>query len=375
MGRPPLISGAHFVRKRNRGGIAWYVYAWRGGPQVLKSDGPIKPRLSTATLKAIVEAQERRTARNDHVLRALIRMWRSGDANRPSSPQWSALAETTKKVWGSALDRIEDKWGDVPLSVFNDPRMKAKVVAWRDSRAATPRAADMGVTVLKALLNFGCLHGKVLINVAAGIPTIYRNGDRAEIIWTDDELLRFNAKAVELGTRAASDALRLAIMTGLRRDDLITLTSAQVGDFAIGKKARKRSRGRRRFATIPRIPELDGLLGELATRSREPGVATVLVDDGGAAWTGDRLTKAIMKVRDAADIVHIDEESGKRIKKHLHDARGTFATKLMISTDLTYHEIADIMGWSPEEVGRIRRVYVDQRAVVVAIGQRISRGV
>jgi hypothetical protein len=31
------------------------------------------------------------------------------------------------------------------------------------------------------------------------------------------------------------------------------------------------------------------------------------------------------------------------------------------------------MGWAPEEVNRIRRVYVDQTALVVALGERIRR--
>lgn len=73
-------------------------------------------------------------------------------------------------------------------------------------------------------------------------------------------------------------------------------------------------------------------------------------------------------------MVHIDEETGEWGNKHLHDARGTSAAKLMIHAELTDHEIADIMGWSPDEVTRIRKVYVDQRSVVVAIGQRIARG-
>jgi hypothetical protein len=38
---------------------------------------------------------------------------------------------------------------------------------------------------------------------------------------------------------------------------------------------------------------------------------------------------------------------------------------------LTDEEIADIMGWSPQQVAAIRRVYVDQARVIVAIGPRI----
>ena len=38
----------------------------------------------------------------------------------------------------------------------------------------------------------------------------------------------------------------------------------------------------------------------------------------------------------------------------------------------TDHEVAEIMGWAPERVSHIRRVYVDQARVVVAIGERIA---
>ena len=75
-----------------------------------------------------------------------------------------------------------------------------------------------------------------------------------------------------------------------------------------------------------------------------------------------------------AGIVHVDEETGER-QQSAFMTWGTFATKLMAQTDLNDQEIADIMGWSQQEVARIRKVYVDQRATVVAIGQRIARGV
>jgi len=252
--------------------------------------------------------------------------------------------------------------------------MVSKVMAWRDSRAGTPRAADIGVTVLRALLEYGRLRGRVTTNVAVKIPTLYRGGNRAEVIWTDHDLALFESAAASVGKRSVADGLRLAAATGLRREDLVTLMWHQVGEVAITKKALKTSRGKRRFATIPRVPELDALLDELKGRTRKKDVGTVLVDHDGASWTPDRLTKAVSQIRDKAGIAHIDAETGQRRKQHLHDARGTFATRLMTRTDLNDAEIADIMGWSPDEVGRIRRVYVDQNAIVVALGERIRRG-
>lgn len=50
--------------------------------------------------------------------------------------------------------------------------------------------------------------------------------------------------------------------------------------------------------------------------------------------------------------------------------RGTFCTKLILA-GLTDKEAADIMGWAPEQVAGIRRTYVDDARVVVAIGERI----
>ena len=86
----------------------------------------------------------------------------------------------------------------------------------------------------------------------------------------------------------------------------------------------------------------------------------------------DTLSKAVARVRDHAGIIHIDQEIGKAREKHLHDARGTFATRLMTQTDLNDVEIADSMAWSPEQVANIRRLYVDQTAPIVAVGKRIS---
>ena len=250
--------------------------------------------------------------------------------------------------------------------------MVARVIAWRDSRSSTPRAADIGVTVLRALLEFGRLRSIVTFNAAAKIPKIYRGGTRAEIIWTDEDMSCFCQKAAEFDMSHVADGLRLAALTGLRREDLVTLKWSQINDVAITKQARKISQGRRRFTSMPRIPALDELLAELRGRFRQTDAETVLVNKRGVAWTPGGFTASFNKIRDAADIYHHDEDSGEKRKKHLHDIRGTFVTKLATETDLQDREIADIMGWAPDKVAHIRRVYVDQNRLIMAIGQRIK---
>lgn len=357
----------HIVSKKRPGKpVRWYVYAWRGGPCIATRIGPARPKLTAAEMKLAGEVIERQGKPDPRLFLALIREWRA-------SPEWKGLADGTRKTWGSALGVIEERWGGKPLAVWNDPRMVTKVVGWRDSRASTPRGADIGITVLRELLKFGKLRARVLINVADGIPTLYRGGDRAEIIWTEEDIDRFSWHALKLDQPHIADGLWLDSLTGLRRQDLVTVNEANVWDHAIVKKALKASRRKRRHATMPRLPALNELLDELRTRPRQEGVTTLLVNSRGLPWTGDGYGGSFNRIRDAAGIVHIDEETGEARKKHLHDVRGTFATHLILA-GLTDQEVADILGWGVERVATIRRVYVDQARVVVAIGERIAAG-
>ena len=140
---------------------------------------------------------------------------------------------------------------------------------------------------------------------------------------------------------------------------------------ATHKTALKQSRGKRPHATIPRIPQLTQLLNDLQTRERHEGVNTVLVNSFGQAWSGNGFGASLNRVRDAANIRHIDTETGESKTKHLHDVRDTFCTKLILA-NLTDQEAASIMGWSPDQVACIRRVYVDQGRVIVATRRRFT---
>ena len=234
--------------------------------------------------------------------------------------------------------------------------MTPKIVAWRDTRAATPRSADIGVTVLRTMLDFARLRGWVSINVAANIPTLYRGGDRADIVWTAADIAAFGASADVVGVFGMRDLIELAALTGLRRQDLVTLRWDQVRSHAIVKRALKRSAGKRQTATVPRLPALDALLDRLRTVHRADGVQTLLVNSRGRSWTGDGAGGSFNRVRDAANggagIVHIeDDDEGKPVAraKHLHDVRGTFCTNLILS-GLTDDQVAERMAWSATRV-------------------------
>jgi integrase len=364
------MQGVHFVRIARSGKpIRWYVYAWRGGPLILKAIGAMRPRLHRADVRAIRKALNHRKAVAEKTLGSVIRQWRSETSERHSGQAWATLSAGTRKTWASALDLIDAKWGSSPLEMWNDPQMAQAVAEWRDSRAATPRAADIGITVLRALLNFARLNGQVELNAAADLARLYRSGQRAAIVWTDEDILKFAVKATELDCEQVVDGLRLAALTGLSRQKLVTVKWNQVGNLAVTARASPHDDGRHRAGKL-RMPELVRLLSELKSRYRKPGVETVLVNSKGHAWTGDGFGSSFNRVRDAAGIVHIDSASGKTVNKHLHDVRGTYCLKLLTGGDLGESEISKIMGWPSRRVAAIRSMYVDQSDTMVVAGAR-----
>lgn len=359
------VEGVHIVTARRPGKpVRYYIYAWRGGPRIRFVDGGEKPTITKEDVKAIADALEQAKPAPQDTIEGLIRQY------RPRSPEWTKLERSTQQTWGLALDRIEARWGKVPLRLWNDPRMVTQVMKWRDEMALTPRAADISIGMLQRLLEFGRLRGKVTVNVAVGIPTLYRAAQRAEIIWTDEDFEAFNAKA----NQSLKDVAALAAMTGLRRADLIGLSWDEIGSNVIRRVAEKKSRGKRRLVKMPVIPALNDLLKELKTRFRREGVNTVLVTSHGTPWTGNGLSGGFGNAVRDAGICHVDHD-GRERRKHLHDIRGTFATQLMTAPGqkFTDQEIADIMGWAPEQVSEIRTHYVDDTAIVVAMGERLAQ--
>ena len=344
----------------------WYVYAYKGGPQIMKHVGPRRPTLNAAASRKLADAlTARESPPPSDKFRAVVRAWRA-------SPEWEQLAASTRKIWRSHADLIEARWGDFPKAVWNDPRMKAKVVLWRNSRKATPRTADIGITVLTCLLKWAVLAGQgIAINVATDIPRLYKGGNRQEIIWLHDDMERFAAAAQKAERPWVVDGLRLAALTGFRLADLVSLTFDHIGDDAISKIALKTSRSKRRRVIVPLTNDLKALLEELRGRFRKPDVVTVLVNSYGRPWTAGGFGGSFNTIRDKAAIVHVNEEGNSRTK-HLHDVRGTFCTMLLVECVLSDEETAEIMGWSKERVGGIRKVYVDGGRLAMALAARIG---
>jgi integrase len=357
-----MSQGPHIVTRRKLGkSIRYYVYAWRGGPLVHKQEGGVKPRLTGAIIEAIALARQSKvgSGKSAGTMAALVALYRA-------SPEWNKLRPTTRSGWQPWLDRIDAKFGKARLAVFNSRKIRADILEWRNQWADKPRSADMAIQVLSRVLSFGYDAGLLEKNHALGIGQLYE-ANRSDIIWMPEDFTAFHAKAsVEV-----SEAVDLAACTGLRRGDLVELPWSAIGEHGIFWQTGK-SRGKARIV-IPLLPETRLVLerikarhaAEMAGRKpdrRKPLPDTVLSNASWRSWTPDGFGS---RFNDAK------RESG--IKVHLHDLRGTFATRCMIA-GLTDQEIADILGWNTKDVAAIRVRYVDQARVVVAMAKRISGG-
>jgi integrase len=124
----------------------------------------------------------------------------------------------TRTDYGRYLGLVGDKFGDMPLAAVEDRRARGEFKEWRDSIAASPRAADYAWTVLARLMSWAKDRGKIVSNPCERGGRKYK-ADRSDCVWSETDIARFLA--------VASPPLRLplllALWTGQRQGDLLRL--------------------------------------------------------------------------------------------------------------------------------------------------------
>lgn len=335
------MTGLHVVSKRLATGRRWFVYAWRGGPCLLKHDGEDKPVIDRAILDAQYQAKQQTFGRTVEDVDWLI-------AAYEASPKYLKTKPSTKKDYRLWLTRISEKFGPTPVVAFEDWRMRGDLIEWRDQWAHQPRTADKAVVMMVTLLNWGIETGKLERHNCHSIALLH-SVDKSEEVWEDRHWTA--VEAVEGFPTHVMTALRLARLTGLRLGDLVTLKWSQVFDKQITVE-RTRKRGGR--AVIPIFPELRALLNEIGRKD-----GTVLLNSRQKAWTASGLETVWQR------------RKPEGFDRTIHDLRGSFVTFLAVK-GLTDEQIARVVGWTAEKVASIRARYVDEARVVVSLVERLS---
>lgn len=184
----------------------------------------------------------------------------------------------------------------------------------------------------------------VASNPALGIRKLHKV-NRADLIWEERHW-----KAVEDCPGHIKRVLTLASLTGLRVSDLLRVRWEDVEEDCIVLSTGK-SRGQTE-AVIPLHAELQRFL-------TGPGTGVILRNSRGEPWTPDGWQSSWRKAQPEG------------FDRHLHDIRGTFATRLMIA-GFTDGQIAVVLGWGAERVAAIRARYVDRSRVARALARQMA---
>ncbi|MCR6660509.1 MAG: tyrosine-type recombinase/integrase [Asticcacaulis sp.] len=313
------LKGIHKVRKTLAdGSVVRYHYAWRGGPRL---DGkPGTPEFMASYNEALKEL--RRPVQG--VLATLVAEWRA-------STDFARLSASSRRNYDLAATKVLDRFGDMPISALDDPRVRGHFKRWRDSMAETPRAADYAATTLARILSVALDNGRIHYNYAARLGRLY-SSDRAEKVWSKEQIALF----VEKAPASLSLALMLALATGQREGDLLKLTWADFDGERIKVSVSKKKPGAPRVKLTIRL--LDYAADAL--NSLERTSTHILTNSRGLPWTasGFRASwrKAFGKIFTDTDL-------------HFHDLRGTAITQLTIA-GCTTREIASITGHSEKTV-------------------------
>lgn len=246
-----------------------------------------------------------------------------------ASQEFTRLADRTRRDMQGSINHgkngIDQKFGGGPKAIFDDPRIRARVLAWRDSIGG--KVGDDRLRHLQRIVSWAVDRGLLLHNRLQKISSVYKS-NRAEIFWTPEEIALFEAKAPPHVARI----LIAACETGMRPGDLVKLGPAHIHPTPHGQRIVIWTAKRGRLASIPVTPRMAQIIA-----SAKPGATHYLVGQRGEPYSdANYLGDAVSTWRDKLKI---------RADLHLYDARGTAATRLLMA-DASLQEIATCMGWS-----------------------------
>jgi integrase len=311
-----VLKGVHRVNARlATGEVKTYYYAWRGGPQIKAKPG---------TPEFVQEY---------HNAHASVRQPRAGTfmtiiAQYKAAPEFTNLAQSTKRAYLAYIKLVEDEFGDLPIAALTDRRVRGEFKSWRDKFANTPRKADYAWTTLARLMSFAKDRGIIATNPCERGGRLYA-ADRKDKIWSEQDI----AAVLAVASTEIQLALILALWSGQRQGDLLRLPWSAYDSPYIRLR---QSKGGRRVA-MPAGAPLRVLLD--ATERRGP---LILTNTLGRPWTSDGFRTSWGKACDRAGISGLT----------FHDLRGTAVVRLAIA-GASVPQIAAVTGHSLKDVEAI----------------------
>jgi len=347
------LKGIHKVRKQlSDGTVREYHYAWRGGPKFWATDSNFKKN-SSEYVAALADVAERPKPRGLTVP-VLVDFYLD-------SPEYGSKAARTQADYRKFALNLAKDFKDDSATIFEDPESRVEVNEWRKRWGHSPKQYDYAATVVSIILNWARDEGHIRLHHCDQLRKVYKS-DRSEIVWTNEDILRFERVA----PRWVQRILCVASETGLRPGDLIRLNWSHIENTREGRRVRIRTNKRGQVASIPVTPRLGVVLDETPTDR-----LLILVSHTGRSLTEHRASEAVRQWRDKAEL-----SSSLR----LQDARGTAATKLL-RAGCNLHQIAQHMAWSLRHASNVIEKYAtvspedsDEILVILDRAKKIESG-
>lgn len=332
-GKPVGLKGIHRVKKRMAdGSIKIHLYHRATGL-------PLDENNLAASFAAAEKTM--RTASED-TLTHLIRLF-------DKSTYFEGLSDASRREYVWKLKRVEQQWGDCPVSTFNDAddalEFRKDALAWHDGLGKTSRrSADNLMACLARVLSYAKEKCVIKFNPIDAFKRLYKS-DRSEKVWSDDLQMEFIASA----TPAMVTAMYLVRNTGMRASDCRKFPWTRYN----GEQVQIRSSKTKKMLWIPATKELKAYLDGLTAAGRKG--ALVMLTPKGKAFTKRYFNECW---REDADKVGAQD-------LNFHDNRGTAAT-LLAQAGATAPEIAEAMTWTVDKAHRIIEAYLERNGTLAA---------
>lgn len=236
-------------------------------------------------------------------------------------------AASTQTEYKRMLTKIEGKSGEMPLLVFDDPRVRKDFLAWPAEvvKESGPREGDNRLSTISTLLSWGRENGIIAASHVSGFKRLHKS-DRSDKIWLHEHITPFmDAASVEL-----QRALILALHSGQRQGDLLKLCWTSYDGSHIWFRQGKTGR----LVSIPCTKALKQMLDGLPHTSE-----FILTTTTGKPWTSHYIKRRWAETSERASIADL----------HFHDLRGTAVT-MPAEAGATIPQIASITGHSLKTV-------------------------
>lgn len=329
------LVGIHKVERKNPDGSVkqTYYYAWRGGPR-LKS----KPGTQAFVREFAKLTADRQEKAKDETLAKVVDAY-------VASADYTKLKPSTRRDYERIIGVIRVQFGDLPLEALHEKGARSLFLEWRDSMSASPRSADLHISVLGRILSWG--KGRELIdrNPLERAGRLHKGGNRKDNIWTPSQLNLLLAE----GSPQVVAVVKCALWTMQRQADILTMPTLAYSDGGLWIKQGK-------TGARVRITPADEIVPYLE-EAKASGRQRVLANSYGEPWTSSGFRASLRTEMKRLKISGVT----------FHDLRGT-GISYAYAHGVDIERVAEISGHSKTECESIiRKHYLGSGDVIEAI--------